>query len=71
MANIEITMPQTEPTICGSVSEFEELTLSSNAITLGWYGFAAGILSCVLFAVARFYIAPRVICYGKVMGWWS
>ena len=70
MANIEIIVPQTEPTICGPVSEFKELTLASNAITLGWYGFAAGIIASLLFAVAWFFVAPRVFHHGQINGWW-
>ena len=72
MADIEIIQtPQMEPTICGPVSDFKELTLSSNAIALGWYGYAAGIITVLLFAVARFYVAPRIVAWGKIKGWWS
>jgi hypothetical protein len=71
MAGIEIIQtPQLEPTICGPVSDFKELTLASNAITLGWYGYAAGIITVLLFALARFYVAPRLVAYGRVNGWW-
>jgi hypothetical protein len=71
MQGIEIVMPQTEPTICGPVSEFKQLTLSSNAITMGWYGFGAGVLAAIIFTIAWVYIAPWVVTQGKLRGWWS
>jgi len=71
MDDIKFNAPQIEPTICGPVSDFKELTLSSNAITLGWYGFIAGAIATALFFVAYFYAGPRVYAYGQVNGWWS
>jgi hypothetical protein len=64
-------IPQVEPTLCGTVSDFKELTTSANAITLGWYGFAAGIITAGLFYVAVVYVAPVVYGYGCDKGWWS
>ena len=72
MAGIEIgysAIP--EPTICGPVSEFEKLTLSSNCITMGGYGTVAGFLAAAFVYVGYFYAAPRVYAYGVTRGWWS
>lgn len=74
MAGIEqfgMNVPQVEPTICGPVSDFKELTLSSNAIALGNYGFIAGVIATCLAGFAYFYVAPRAVAYGRAKGWWS
>jgi hypothetical protein len=71
MAAIEITqIPQLEPTICGPVSDFKELTLASNAIMLGWWGYAAGIITVLFVVLAKFIVAPRLVAWGRVNGWW-
>jgi len=64
-------VPEVVPTICGPVSDFKELTTSANAITLGWYGFAAGIITCCVFYAAVVYAAPVVYQAGREAGWWS
>jgi hypothetical protein len=70
MDQISPFVPVVEPTICGPVSDFRDLTTNSNAITLGWYGFAAGIIAAVVFYVAVAYVAPVVYRYGQGKGWW-
>lgn len=64
-------MPVPEPTICGPVSHFKDLTLSSNCIRMGEYGAIAGFLSFALLLLGYFWAGPRVYVYGKVRGWWS
>jgi len=71
MDGIEIGYGVPEPTICGPVSHFKQLTLSSNAILMGEYGAIAGFLAAVLMGVGYLYAGPRVYVYGKVRGWWS
>lgn len=74
MPGTEISIPRevlAEPTVCGPVSDFKELTLASNAITLGWMGFAAGITFSVLFFLGIYYAGPYVYIQGKTRGWWS
>lgn len=60
-----------DETVCAPVSYVQTLTTSSNAITMGWYGFAAGLIAAAAFAVAYLYVAPWVVATGKVRGWWS
>lgn len=60
-----------EPTICGPVSDFKELTLSSNAIRMGEYGVLVGLAASLFFYVAWVHIAPRVYQYVSGRGWWS
>ncbi|RPJ04312.1 MAG: hypothetical protein EHM36_10945 [Deltaproteobacteria bacterium] len=69
--DIEFVKPVVGPTICGPVSDFEHLTLSSNAISLGWMGFAAGIIASALFYVGVVYVAPFIYWLGRSRGWWS
>lgn len=72
MADIEIGFRGIpEPTICGPVSDFKELTLSSNAIRMGEYGVMVGLAAAALFYIGWFYVAPRVYQYGTGRGWWS
>ena len=69
MAAIEIVYAV--PTICGPVTDFQKLTLSSNAITLGYYGFFAGLIAAGLVYFGFFYAGPKVYYYGLDKGWWS
>jgi hypothetical protein len=72
MAGIEIGFGGIpEPTICGPVSDFKELTLSSNAIRMGEYGVLVGLAAALLFYIAWTYAAPRLYRYGSDRGWWS
>jgi hypothetical protein len=73
MADIEISraVPLPVETICGPVSDFKDLTLSSNAVLMGHYGTIAGIIISVTTYAAYYYVAPRLIVYGKIRGWWS
>lgn len=72
MAGIEIGFGGIpEPTICGPVSDFKELTLSSNAIRMGEYGVVVGLAAALLFYIGWVYVAPRVYQYGSGRGWWS
>lgn len=70
MGDIDIFVPSTVPTICGPVSDFQKLTLTENAYTLGWLGYGAGVLTSVLFLVGVFVVGPRLYTHGKVKGWW-
>lgn len=60
-----------EPTVCGPVSQFKQLTLSSNAIRMGEYGVLVGIAAAALFYFAWVYVGPRLWVYGIGRGWWS
>ena len=60
-----------EPTVCGPVSDFKELTLSSNAIRMGEYGVCVGLAAACLVYIAYYYAAPAVYKYGQIRGWWS
>jgi hypothetical protein len=72
MEGIEISGPVLPvETICGPVSDFKELTLASNAITMGHYGFIAGVVASALFFIGRYYVGPRVVVYGQARGWWE
>jgi hypothetical protein len=71
MAGIEISGGIPEPTICGPVSQFQDLTLSSNAISMGAYGAIAGFLAFLCFWFAYTWVAPRVHEHGRRRGWWS
>jgi hypothetical protein len=71
MADITFVTPELEPTVCGLVSDFRQLTTVSNAYQLGWMGFAAGIITAILFYVAVTRVAPGVYWYGVNSGWWS
>ena len=63
--------PVPGPTICGPVSDFEKLTLSENCIRMGEYGAIAGFGAAILFWIGFYYVAPRVVIYGRLRGWWS
>ena len=54
-AGFELETPQIEPTVCGPVSDFRELTTNANAYQLGWFGFVAGFITCALFVVGLVY----------------
>lgn len=71
MADINFVTPELEPTVCGPVSDFRQLTTVSNANLLGWMGFAAGIITAILFYVGAVYVAPWLVNYGTDRGWWS
>lgn len=72
MAGIEIGFGGIpEPTICGPVSQFEDLTLSSNAIAMGNYGFIAGCIVCLIAFVSYRYVGPALYNYGFSRGWWG
>jgi len=71
MADINFVTPELEQTICGPVSDFRQLTTVSNAYQLGWMGFAAGIITAILFYVAVTRVAPRVYWHGVNSGWWA
>lgn len=62
--------PLLQPTICGPVSDFKELTLASNATTLGNMGFVAGVFMSVMFLIGWYWIGPRIFEYGLQRGWW-
>lgn len=42
-------LPVIEPTICGPVSDFKKLTLSSNVHIMAWLGFLSGALMVIVF----------------------
>jgi hypothetical protein len=65
-----IIIPAVEPTICGPVSDFQGLTTTANAYTLGWYGFIAGALAAAGIYVAVVHVAPFVYWLGREKGWW-
>lgn len=72
MAGIEIGyLGIPEPTVCGPVSQFRDLTLSSNAIRMGEYGTLAGLVIAAGIYLAYTYVGPRVYEYGSERGWWS
>lgn len=70
---IEISygMPVPEETICGPVSDFKDLTLSSNCIAMGGYGAIAGFLTTALMVIGYVWAGPYVVAYGRTRGWWS
>jgi hypothetical protein len=59
MAGIDIVQgPFAVPTVCGPITDFQQLTTNSNAYTLGWIGFIMGAGAVVLFWIAVRYVGP-------------
>jgi hypothetical protein len=70
-SGIDIGYAVPEPTVCGPVSHFKDLTLSSNCIAMGGYGAIAGFLATLMMVIGYFWAGPRLVAYGRVRGWWS
>ena len=58
--------PAVVETICGPVSDFKELTLSSNVHIMAWLGFFSGALMVILFLAGLRY-GPAL--YDRYLSW--
>lgn len=63
--------PVPTETICGPVSDFNQLTLASNCVQMGAYGAIAGFVATALMVIGYVWAGPRLVAYGRVRGWWS
>lgn len=59
-------VPVLEPTICGPISHFRELTTVANANTMAWLGFFCGAVMVILFWAGLRY-GP--IIYDRYLSW--